>query len=135
MLQVHSFIPHTHSLKTAESHSHSHSKGDQSHKHYSHSDHSNTDSNTKQTDPDNDHDESPLNDLVHDAEFGKTLLKPISVKISIEQYILFVPSFFQNYDRIISFAFKEKHFPRQNKTSLFEVFLSHNIPLRAPPAA
>jgi hypothetical protein len=118
MLQVHNFIPHEH---TGSDHI--------SHNQENHNDHHD------ESDDQTDHHESPLNDLDHNADFGKVLSKSHFYKDIIEK-----PSFSEGilirlYDKLAPLENSPRPHPPDNDSPLHLIFLSHSLPLRAPPAS
>jgi hypothetical protein len=116
MLQAHNFIPHHHhDEEKIETHHHDHEHDDE--------DDDKTDHN------------SPFTDLTHNSDFGKVVAKPHFDKEIIEK-----PDFSESilsrlYDKLASFASPPRPHPPDDDTSLHLIFLSHSLPLRAPPAS
>ena len=115
LLQAHNFIPHHHKAEdhiTAHGHGHDHDDDHEG----------------------NDHD-SPLNDLNHSAEFGKIVVKQQDVVLAIEKPVItksildILNTPLKLFDQIV------RHIPPDKDSPLHVIFLSHSLPLRAPPAS
>ena len=112
MLQAHNFIPHHHDEEAIEAnHHHDHDDGNDE-----------TDHNF------------PFSDLNHNAEFGKIIAKP-----HFDNEIIETPAFsesilFRLYDKFAAFESPPRPHPPDNESPLHLIFLSHSLPLRAPPA-
>jgi zinc transporter ZupT len=110
MLQAHNFIPHHHEIEPVEAnHHHDHDEND-----------------------DNDHD-SPFTDLTHNADFGKVIAKPQTIKEIVEKPVFAGGFFIVLYNRLTSFESPPEYHPPDDDSALHLIFLSHSLPLRAPP--
>jgi hypothetical protein len=109
MLQAHNFIPHHHDEEAIEANHH----------------HDHDDDKT-------DHD-SPFSDLTHNADFGKAAAKPDFDK-EIKNLVLVEGLFILLYNKLESFKTLPRPHPPDDGSSLHLIFLSHSLPLRAPPA-
>jgi hypothetical protein len=118
MLQAHNFIPHHH---------------DQEHiqlqHHHDDNDHHDNDHH------DNDADNDLLGDFNHNADFGKSIVKPYDFKIIIEKPLLLaIHQFILHIDKLALPQNPALYHPPDNDTQLHIIFLSHSVPFRAPPA-
>jgi hypothetical protein len=118
LLQAHNFIPHHHGAEHSIEAQHA-DEHDAGHHH----------------DEEKDHDSDfPLTDLTHNADFGKVMVKPAFSKDLIEK-----PAFSSLLLAVIFMAPAAEPIPRahppDNGLSLHVIFLSHSLPLRAPPGA
>lgn len=113
MLQAHNFIPHHHDEEAIEANHHH--------------DHDDDDDKT-------DHD-SPFTDLTHNADFGKIITKPHFDKEIIEKPVFSEGILLRLYNKLASFAIPPRPHPPDDNSSLHLIFLSHSLPLRAPPAS
>ena len=112
MLQSHNFIPHHHESEPMEAaHHHDHDSDD-----------------------DKDHN-SPFTDLTHNADFGKVIAKPHFIKQIIEKPVFAEGLFFQLYTKLASSEISPRPHPPDGESPLHLIFLSHSVPLRAPPAS
>lgn len=110
MLQAHNFIPHHHDEEAIEANHH----------------HDHDDDKT-------DHD-SPFTDLTHNADFGKVITKPHFDKEIIENPVFSEGILLRLYNKLASFASPTRPHPPDDDSPLHLIFLSHSLPLRAPPA-
>ena len=110
MLQAHNFIPHHHDEEAIEANHH----------------HDHDDDKT-------DHD-SPFTDLTHNADFGKVITKPHFDKEIIEKPVFTEGILLRLYNKLASFASPPRPHPPDDDSPLHLIFLSHSLPLRAPPA-
>jgi hypothetical protein len=122
VLQAHNLIPHHHSenQSAAQATHDDHEKGD------FHDD--------EDSDHETDHHEFPFTDLAHNADFGKVIAKP-----HFDNPIIIHPGFSQSllselYNRLASFENPPRPRPPDHNSALHLIFLSHSLPLRAPPA-
>ena len=121
LLQAHSFIPHHHhEIPKATTHHHHDEEGSTHH----HDD--------EPGDNTTDHD-SPFTDLNHNAEFGKVVSKPQVVQEIAQKPVLELNKIIWLHDKLIVLDGPPKHHPPDNDSSLHTIFLSHSLPLRAPP--
>lgn len=119
MLQAHNFIAHHHE-EVEISHHHHHSNGDaHEHEKKNHTDDSN----------------SPFNDATHTADFGKIIAKPDAGHISFESPLLIAYLLTPLYNKLACFNNPPRPHPPDNDATLHLIFLSHSLPLRAPPAS
>lgn len=121
ILQVHNFIPHQHRNSQAIQHSHHHGM-----------DHHNHDAD-KNNEKDDDH-QSPITELTHNADFGKVITKKHFEKKIIEKSAFPTSELLQQNHSLLSFTSTKQPHPPDNNISLHLIFLSHCLPLRAPPA-
>ena len=119
MLQAHNFIPHQHKEKPVK-HSHHHNQD----KHHEHD----------ENDGQDDH-QTPFSDLTHNADFGTVIAKPDFEKQIIEKPDCCEGILLQLYDKLASFISTHRPHPPDANSSLHLIFLSHSLPLRAPPAS
>lgn len=115
-LQAHNFIAHHHDDVEVNEDHHLH-------------DHDHHDDNKAN------HHNSPFNDISHTADFGKVIPKP-----DVEQIIFEAPIFFSYiltplYNKLACFKNSLRPHPPDKDSSLHIIFLSHSLPLRAPPAS
>jgi hypothetical protein len=120
MLLAHNLIPHQHNENNISKHSHHHHHNQ---KHHHHSD---------ENDQGDNH-QTPLIDLTHNTEFGKVLTPP-----QIEKHIFEKPGFHEGElirlsHRLASLNKRAHLHPPNDYPSLHVIFLSHSLPLRAPP--
>jgi hypothetical protein len=108
IFQAHNFIAHHHDIEVSSTHHHDHE--------------------------DNDHEDSPFNDLTHTAEFGKIVVKPHTMKLADEETIAASKSFVNLFNKLIVFNTSIEYHPPDDDFPLHLIFLSHSLPLRAPPA-
>jgi hypothetical protein len=118
MLQAHNLIPHHHTEVVME---HSHSHDDHHHDH-------------DQNDEDSDHSE-PFIAFTHSADLGKILTKPrnikeVSVKPFTSETILS-----RLFYTLASVKDRPRPHPPDDGSPLHLIFVSHSLPLRAPPAS
>ena len=104
--QAHNFVPHHHDLEIAADHHHE----------------------------DNDHHDSPFTDLTHNAEFGKLIVKPPVIKGGDQKPVFNTECFIDLFNKLTLISKASEYHPPDNDSSLHLIFLSHSIPLRAPPA-
>ena len=116
-LQAHNFIPHYHENDAFET------------KHHHHHDHDDDDDAGK-----TDH-TFPFTDLTHNADFGKVIAKPNFEKQVIEKPAFAEGILLKLYDKLASFASPPRPHPPDHDSSLHLIFLSHSLPLRAPPVS
>ncbi|MEJ7738326.1 MAG: hypothetical protein WKF97_12935 [Chitinophagaceae bacterium] len=114
LLAAHSFIPHQHDDDTIEP----------NHHHHGH-----------MSDDGTDHNKSPLTDLTHNADFGKVIAKPYFVKDIVEKPAFAESIFILLYNKLASFRIPPRPQPPDDDSALHLIFLSHSLPLRAPPAS
>ena len=108
LLQAHNFIPHHHKVEVPH--------------HHHHDDHE-----------DNDHHDFPFTDLTHNAEFGKVIVKPQVITGVDEQRVFKAECFVELFTRAPLFKPPPQYHPPDNDFPLHCIFLSHSVPLRAPP--
>ena len=106
--QAHNFIPHHHDIEIAVDH---------------HDDHE-----------DNDHHDSPFTDLTHNAEFGKLIVKPPTIKGVDQKPVFNAECFIDLFSKVTLIKKPSEYRPPGDDSPLHLIFLSHNVPLRAPPA-
>ena len=109
MLQAHNFIPHHHESEAVEANAH-HDHDDQ----------------------DDDHD-LPFTDLTHNADFGKTIVKPQDQNDIADKPVFAVCFLVAQYNKLTSFESPPEYHPPDDDSHLHLIFLSHSVPLRAPP--
>jgi hypothetical protein len=112
LLQAHNFIPHHHHEEEVQA----------SH----HDDH---DEDSKE-----EHD-SPFTDLTHNADFGKVIAKSKLYKEIIEKPIFSEGILFRLFAQLDVFESPSPPRPPDDTSPLHQLFLSHSLPLRAPPAS
>jgi hypothetical protein len=111
VLQAHNFIPHHHESEFIETRHH-HDHGDQ-----------------------DDHDNNtPFTDLTHNADFGKVIAKPQVMKGVDEKIIFLTSCFIEIFYKPGLLKQPSEYRPPGDDFSLHLIFLSHCLPLRAPPA-
>jgi hypothetical protein len=110
VLQAHNFIPHHHESEFIETGNH--------HDHEDHDDHDNN---------------PPFTDLTHNADFGKVIAKPEVIKGVNEETILFTSCFIEIFYKPGLLKQPSEYHPPGDDSSLHLIFLSHSLPLRAPP--
>jgi hypothetical protein len=115
LLQAHNFIPHHHT-EMVIGHSHSHDR----HHH-------------DQDEEDNDESE-PFTHLQHSSDFEKVITKPFVIKDVIAKPIASETFFSRLYNTLASLENPPKPHPPDDDSPLHVIFLSHSLPLRAPPA-
>ena len=108
VFQAHNFIPHHHDVKVAADHHHD--------------DHNDND----------DHHDYPFADLTHNADFGKVVVKPQTLT-GVDQPVFSTECFIELFDRAALFKTPPLYHPPDNDSTFHCIFLSHSIPLRAPP--
>jgi hypothetical protein len=120
LLQAHNFIPHHHHeekpVKTA--HHHHHGRDDDDH------DHDNKTGN-----------HLPITDLDHSIDFGKVVAKPQFDKGVIEKPVFAGTIIIWLCDKLTSFESPPRPHPPDKGSRLHDIFLSHSVPLRAPPVS
>ena|SRR5690349_21030669 len=77
---------------------------------------------------------SPVN-AHHDSEFGKSIVKPEGYQCQVEKPVLFVGSFILLFDELSNFYHVTPKIAPRFNSSLHSIFVTHNVPLRAPPVA
>ena len=116
LLQAHNFIPHHHHEKnkvaTAHHHDHDHDEDD-------HDDKTGT----------------PVADLDHSIDFGKVVAKPQFDKSFVEKPVFAGTIIIWLCDHLTSFERPPRPHPPDNSSRLHDIFLSHSVPLRAPPVS
>jgi hypothetical protein len=119
LLQMHNFIPHLHvatpqPVLFQQQHSHKHH----------HSDH------TQHTQSKQDH---SCGHFAHNEDFGKVFVQ-LQERQKFDSTLCFFGCFFDAalFNKL-SANNHSKDFPPGNSTSLHLIFLSHSVPLRAPP--
>jgi len=75
---------------------------------------------------------SPVN-AHHDSEFGKSIAKPEGYKCYIEKPVLCAGSFILLFDELANFHNVTPKIAPCFNTSLHSIFITHSVPLRAPP--
>jgi len=116
LLQAHNFIPHHHHENEPIEVNHHHDHDD---------------------DHDEDHDDNdhnlPFTDLTHNADFGKVIAKPQAIKDIVEKPLFTGGFIIILYNKLASFEIPPEYHPPDNDSPLHLIFLSHSLPLRAPP--
>jgi hypothetical protein len=107
-LQVHNVVPHHHTA--FQYHVHHHDRDS----------------------PDGDED-SPLSGQTHDAEFGKSIVKPERFENVIENPAFLSGQFILLFDKLAAFEGPGPKVNPDHPSSLYTTILSRAIPLRAPP--
>jgi len=108
VMQAHNFIPHHHAIETVESNHHH--------------------------DQNEEHHQLPFSDLTHDADFGKVIVKPQVIKGVDVKIITFSYCFIYECLNGETFIQSKQYHPPDDNFPLHLIFLSHSVPLRAPPA-
>jgi hypothetical protein len=123
MLQAHNVIPHHHKEDhTAKLHHH---HDDQTNDH----DHHDGDGNKTVNH------QFPFTDLTHNADFGKVVAKPQFQAQVLDHPFFSEGTLLQLYNKLPFFKSPPQPHPPDNDSSLHHIFLSHSLPLRAPPAS
>jgi hypothetical protein len=122
LLQAHNFIPHHHHEIPKATADHHHGEDGSAHHHHD----------DEQTDNTTDHD-VPFTDLTHNADFGKVVSKPQVVQEIVQKPVLELNKILWLHDKLVVLDGPPKHQPPDNDSSLHTIFLSHSLPLRAPP--
>jgi hypothetical protein len=122
MLQAHNVIPHHHKEDHTVKLNH---HDDQTNDHHHH------DGNDNKTE----NHQSPFTDLTHNADFGKVVAKPQFQAQDLDHPIFSERTLLQLYDKLSFFESPPRPHPPDNDSSLHHIFLSHSLPLRAPPAS
>jgi hypothetical protein len=112
LLQAHNFMPHHHESELIEVNHHHH---------------------PYESDEDQDCD-LPFADLTHNADFGKIVVKPQGIKDIVEKPVFTVGLFIMAYNKLASLENPPEYHPPGDSSPLHLIFLSHSVPLRAPPA-
>ena len=108
VFQAHNFIPHHHDIEIAADH---------------HDDHE-----------DNDHHDSPFSDQTHNAEFGKTVVTTPTIKGAEQKPVFNAECFIDLFNKLTLIKKSSEYHPPDDDSPLHLIFLSHSIPLRAPPS-
>jgi hypothetical protein len=113
LLQAHNFIPHHHHEITAESGHHHHHDED-----------------------DNDDHKSghEFPDFDHSVELGKVVTKPQVVREVLQKPVIDLHHIFWLSDQVGGYESPPVYNPPDNDSPLHRIFLSHSLPLRAPPS-
>jgi hypothetical protein len=121
ILQAHNFIPHHHESEHVKTGQH-------------HDDHAENDRHHEDHEDEADHD-SPISDLTHNSEFGKTIVKPQDLKDIIEKPVLLIAGhIILLYNEQAAPDNPALYHPPDGDSPLHIIFLSHSLPFRAPPA-
>ena len=119
LLAAHSFIPHHH-----------HDESTVMNHHHHHADNGDSEKNDKA-----DHHSVPFTDLTHNADFGKVIVKLHFEKQFLEKPIFEGGRLLCLYNKLASFESPPQPHPPDDDSPLHLIFLSHSLPLRAPPAS
>jgi hypothetical protein len=117
LLQAHNLVPHHHESQFVEKVHHHHHDGKHDHEH----------------DEDNDH-HFPFTDQTHTVDFGKSVVKPFDLKYNFEKPAPAIGSIlFNSFCSSAVFDRRPRYQPPDGAAALHLIFLSHSLPLRAPP--
>jgi hypothetical protein len=106
--QAHNFIPHHHDIEFAADH---------------HDDHE-----------DSDDRDSPFSDQTHNAEFGRTVVNTPTIKGIDQKPVFNAGCFIDLFNKLTLIKKPSEYHPPDDDSPLHLIFLSHSVPLRAPPA-
>lgn len=117
VLQAHNLIAHHHEEVQVDHHHHGDNDG---HHHHENEDREHQDN-------------APFNNATHPVDLGKIISKPDGTHISVAS-----PSFIADvlttvYNRLAGVNNPPRPHPPDKESSLHIIFLSHSLPLRAPP--
>jgi hypothetical protein len=116
VLQAHNLIPHHHN-EIAIEHSHSHNDHDDDH-----------------GDEDTDHSE-PFTAFTHSSDLGKVLTKPYDIKEISAKPFTSETLLSRLFCTLASVKDRPRPHPPDDDSPLHLIFLSHSLPLRAPPSS
>lgn len=80
-------------------------------------------------------DNAPFNNATHPVDFGKIIAKPDGTQISIESPLFISYILTPVYNKLAGLNNLRRPHPPDKESSLHIIFLSHSLPLRAPPAS